>query len=745
MTTTPTTSNPDGVPPSDLSYVWEAGGGRIESTGKNWLRTELPRGRYLVFFTVASKRPFCILIAGLSIFTGGCGDHSTPTAESQPPASVKIESPVSLPEAPLPSLTTPVDEPPSTKIQPLESKREAEEQAALGMKYAKGDGVPLDLKEAFKLFTLSAEAGSPSGQYYLGAAYSHGKGVEKDDKTAFKWCLESAKQGHVKAQVFVGEMYDKGQGVEQDESEAFRWFERAAKQDDAEAQSHVGDAYLIGKGVTRDNAKAAEWLEKAATQGIANAQTILGTIKAYGLGIEEDLDQGIVWTRKAAEQGNVAAQCNLARFYNEGRGVPKDSSEAAKWYREAAKQGDENAQLELADLLSKSFIEQERDEATKWYTAAAENGNSEAQFQLGFAFQTGNGVSINKSTSAAWYQKAASQGHIRAIHNLGIMYSQGQGVAKDEIRAAILLTETANQGIPESQLHLGAFYNNGQGVPRDHVQAYKWFLLAGAKGSEEAKKFILIVESVLTPDQRAEGQSLTRNFQPKQSSSLQPWNQDPNVSDTPSSSQPKQSGSGFFITPNGYFITNYHVTKDAKDIRLVTKAGAIPAKLISADPANDLVLLKAEGSFQALPITTSRNVRLGGTVATVGFPNISLQGHSPKLAKGEIASLAGVQDDARWFQISVPVQPGNSGGPLVDDFGNVVGVIVAKLNQKSALATTGTLAENVNYAIKSSFLLSFLEATPDVSSGLVEAATERREFEEIVTSTEKGSALVLVY
>jgi TPR repeat protein len=636
-------------------------------------------------------------------------------------------------------------EPPLQSIPPLVAKQKAEDQATLGMKYAKGDGVPVDLKEAFRLFTISAEAGSPSGQYFLGAAYSHGKGVEKDDKTAFKWCLESAKQGHIKAQVFVGEMYDKGQGVEQDDLEAFSWFERAAKQDDAEAQSHVGDAYLIGKGVTRDDAKAAEWLEKAATQGIAKAQTILGTIKAYGLGIEEDLDQGIVWTRKAAEQGSVAAQTNLARFYSEGRGVPKDRSEAAKWFREAAKQGDEDAQLQLANLLSQSFIERERYEAHKWYTAAAENGNSEAQFALGYAFQTGKGVPINTSSAAAWYQKAADQGQTPAMHNLAIMYSKGEGVDKDEVYAAILLTETANLGLTESQLHLGAFYANGRGVPINHVEAYKWFLLAGAKGNQEAKSFITTIDSVLTPQQRAEGQQLARSFQPKQSGSLQPWDQDPKVSDAPSSAQPKQSGSGFFITPNGYFITNYHVTKDAKDIRLVTKVGAIQAKLISADPANDLVLLKAEGSFQALPITTSRSVRLGTTVATVGFPNISLQGQSPKLAKGEIASLAGVQDDARWFQISVPVQPGNSGGPLVDELGNVVGVIVAKLSQKSALATTGTLAENVNYAIKSSFLLSFLEATPDAASGLVEAATERRDFEEIVTETEKGSALVLVY
>ena len=88
------------------------------------------------------------------------------------------------------------------------------------------------------------------------------------------------------------------------------------------------------------------------------------------------------------------------------------------------------------------------------------------------------------------------------------------------------------------------------------------------------------------------------------------------------------------------------------------------------DAANDLALLKADGKFSPLPIAASRSAHLGGTVATIGFPDPSLQGFSPKLAKGEIASLSGAGDDPRYFQISAPVQPGNSGGALVDSLTN---------------------------------------------------------------------------
>jgi S1-C subfamily serine protease len=140
-------------------------------------------------------------------------------------------------------------------------------------------------------------------------------------------------------------------------------------------------------------------------------------------------------------------------------------------------------------------------------------------------------------------------------------------------------------------------------------------------------------------------------------------------------------------------------------IRSRTSAGLISAKVVKVEAANDLALLKAVSKFAALPVAASRQVKLRGTVATVGFPNIGLQGFAPKLAKGEIASLSGAGDDVRYFQISVPVQPGNSVGPLLDEHGNVVGVAATKLSASAALTASGALPENVNYAIKSSYLL----------------------------------------
>jgi len=185
-------------------------------------------------------------------------------------------------------------------------------------------------------------------------------------------------------------------------------------------------------------------------------------------------------------------------------------------------------------------------------------------------------------------------------------------------------------------------------------------------------------------------------------------------------------------------------------VRLLTGAGMVDAKVVQVDAADDLALLKADGRFAPLPILPSKSVQLGSTVATIGFPDPGLQGFAPKLAKGEIASLSGAGDDARYFQISVPVQPGNSGGALVDEKGNVVGIVSAKVLAHGhqcvgTLAASGALPENVNYAIKSSFLLSFLESVPGVEAESKKPNTADEKLEDVVKQAQAATVLVLVY
>ncbi len=496
--------------------------------------------------------------------------------------------------------------------------------------------------------------------------------------------------------------------AEPTEAERKRFLETKVKAEkgDAKAQTLLGISYLDGDGVPKDDAEAVKWYRKAADQGYAPAQLNLGFMYENGEGVVKDEVEAVKWYRRAADQGYALAQFNLGVMYAKGQGVVKDEAEAVKWYRKAAEQGD-----------------------------------ASAQFNLGVMYANGQGVVKDEVEAVKWYRKAADQGYANAQSNLGNMYADGRGVPKDEAEAVKWYRKAADQGVANAQLNLGFMYDKGNGVVKDEVEGYKWYLLAGAQGNETAKKNIPLIERAMTPAQRAEGQRLAREWKPVKATA----EGKPATAKEVAESKPSGSGTGFFITDDGYIITNQHVAGEGATVRLVTAAGSIAAKVVKVDKANDVALLKAAGKFTALPVIPSRGVRLGATATTVGFPNPGLQGFAPKLAKGEIASLAGAQDDARHFQISAPIQPGNSGGALVDERGNVIGVVVAKLSQKAAFATSGALAENVNYAVKSSYLLSFLESVPEVAAKLKEAHTKERKFEDVVKSVEQATVLVLVY
>ena len=386
-------------------------------------------------------------------------------------------------------------------------------------------------------------------------------------------------------------------------------------------------------------------------------------------------------------------------------------------------------------------VEKDFAEAVKWFRKAAEQNYAPAQGMLGSCYHSGQGVSKNYAEAVKWLRKAAEQNDAWAQSRLGYCYHFGQGVPKDYVEEVKWLRKAAEQNDAGAQGALASCYHFGWGVPKDYVEAYKWLLLAAAQGNKTAEKLVSSEENQMSREEIAEGQKLARDFKPRQLPSAGADISGTGIGQT----RPESSGTGFFITHDGFLVTNEHVVKDAVQIRLVTSAGLISAKVIKVDSANDLALLKAEGKFVALPVAPSRSMKLGGTVATVGFPNIGLQGFAPKFARGEIGSLSGPQDDARYFQISVPVQPGNSGGALVDERGNVVGIVSATLSAKAALATSGALPQNVSYAVKSSFLLGFLESVPEVAAKLKEPNAKDMKFDDVVEQAKEAAVLVLVY
>jgi len=201
------------------------------------------------------------------------------------------------------------------------------------------------------------------------------------------------------------------------------------------------------------------------------------------------------------------------------------------------------------------------------------------------------------------------------------------------------------------------------------------------------------------------------------------------------------SGTGFFISNDGYLLTSAHVIKSASQIIVFVDSIKYTASVVKADYLNDIAILKVKGEFFALPLGNSSEVTLGKPVFTVGFPNIELQGTSPKLTDGVISSLNGFKDDPRVFQISIPLQTGNSGGPLILKSGEVIGIITSSLSDLAMLTVSGKIPQNVNYAIKINYAKILLE-TSDIAINSSQVL-ENADFQTIVEKVKK--AIVIVY
>jgi TPR repeat protein len=147
----------------------------------------------------------------------------------------------------------------------------------------------------------------------------------------------------------------------------------------------------------------------------------------------------------------------------------------------------------------------------------AEQGNADAQAALGFIYQNGDGVPKDDSESVRWYRKAAEQGNAEAQAALGFIYQIGDGVPKDELESLKWFTKAAEQGHAGAQNVLGLFYKFGKGVPKDYVEAYKWFNLAAAQGKESAAKARSAMAEIMTREQIAEAQKLSRMWKPTES------------------------------------------------------------------------------------------------------------------------------------------------------------------------------------------------------------------------------------
>jgi S1-C subfamily serine protease len=203
------------------------------------------------------------------------------------------------------------------------------------------------------------------------------------------------------------------------------------------------------------------------------------------------------------------------------------------------------------------------------------------------------------------------------------------------------------------------------------------------------------------------------------------------------------SGTAFFVGSDGLLLTNFHVIEDKSKIQVLLDDGdLVDAVVVNSDPENDIALLKVPAIREPLALLRENALQRGDEVLVLGYPLVPLQGIEQKATFGRVNALSGLQGDERYAQMDAAIQPGNSGGPMLNRRGEVVGVVSAMLNQIATMQIAGVVPQNVNYALKADFAHTHLRRTVEgwASEG---RSVDAKDWIELIQTLENSVVLVL--
>jgi len=199
------------------------------------------------------------------------------------------------------------------------------------------------------------------------------------------------------------------------------------------------------------------------------------------------------------------------------------------------------------------------------------------------------------------------------------------------------------------------------------------------------------------------------------------------------------TGTGFVVNKY-YVVTAEHVLEDCSAVSIRHRNRKIGAQTVATDTSNDLGLIRLKKPIgNTAKLRGGKRVRLGERVANYGYPLFGQLSTSATITEGNVNNLLGWGDDPTLLQFDAPTQPGNSGGPLLDRSGNVVGVVIKGLSKKYADAT-GHIAQNVNFAVRSNIVVGFLQSNNIPFQAA--ASTEKLELPDIAEKAEAFTVFV---
>ncbi len=558
------------------------------------------------------------------------------------------------------------------------------------------------------------------------------------------------------AQFCLGFMYDNGKGVAKDTEKAKEWYRNAITQNYAPALNNRGVIHVrMYERFVRTQpelakeqiAKAVKFIQEAATQGNPTAQYNLGILSNRGHGEDSDTKTAVEWIKLAASQGYVPAQNKLAHLYQNGLwGVGKHLGKAVEWYTKAASsdwRGDSYspAQYNLAIMYYYGKGVTQNFEASKiWCFDAASQSFPSAQYFIGFMYHNGEGLAKNLKRAVDWYTKASKRGYAPAQFALTKMYDKGEGVPRNAEKAIRFAFKAAQQGYAAAQYYLGRTFENGMDeVPQDNVEAYYWYSLAAKNTNEldrsrenicvEAKLSLDRVKHKLTENQKKEIDDLVMVWIPKTLISR---------------------GTGFYIDEN-HILANRHVVRATfNEVRIPFRR--VKISVVASDNEADLALLTDPRKNEMMATFRRNPVDVGEDIILFGYPKSNLLSYKGNGTLGIVSGISGVMTGfhpANRFQHTAPTQNGNSGSPIFDFAGNVVGISVTQLVDYQSLEGFQTIQinppQNVNFAIKFDVIEAFLKENGITGYATTKSSGRVIDLSEIYKQARKFTVPVLCY
>lgn len=665
----------------------------------------------------------------------------------------------------------------------------------LGHIYSEGqEGVPKNYAEAVKWYRKSGEQGYAPAQSDLGGMYDKGQGVKRDYAEAVKWYCKAAEQGHADAQYKLGSCYERGDGVKQDYLEAVRLYRAAAKQGHTKAQFNLGVMYANGTGVEKDYKEAIKWYQMAAETGDSSAQFALGYMYVNGYGVPKDQIRALVYWEMSSAQGNTGAMSNKKLLLKEmsQTQIAEAQKMARAWLNERAIPSDKVGSVADSDRISRLKAEKNGTITMEW-----DSGKSEI---FGY-FDKETGIMTRmkdpltgeirdvKAIELDLLKKSAEAGNSHSQYELAKRYITGEGVEKNRYLAekwlirSILIDSKNQKSIELIEKEFGwhcILTDNGMcfklinktSIKHDKYLSWYWTLELMKTEIRKEPVFIMFRKyDVMNCNNRTVGYKAfqfldydlhvdpNRDFTIKDNEiEFKPLNPGiysdrlfnyvcgpTDVDKKEEDIQEVSFGTGWPIQP-GYIVTNQHVVSGKKKIVVVSTSGEkISATVLIEDKINDLALLQVNHPEKLPPalLIAKSSAKTGSKVFTIGYPHPDIMGAKPKLSEGIVNALSGYMDDPRILQISVPVQSGNSGGPLLNMNGEVIGIVTAKLSAVKMFNWTGDLPQNVNYAVKATYITALLNSVKEIAPAIGNLPAQPANLESLSSRIQNSILMVI--